>query len=136
MAGLLNQPQAAAPSPEVTRILIAEKKILAQPQIAGELASMMKAASDPADGIAQATIFLLKQIFSKAKETPSSVIVPAMQRVTVDVARVGQAAGLFKITPDLIRKAVQIEMQMFVQSAKSKSQGAVPAAAAPQPAGV
>lgn len=124
-------------TPEVTRIVIAAKKILAQPQAAQQLVQMMKVAGDPANGVAQATIFLLKQLYEKSKGTlPPKAIVPAAQEIIVDVARLGAAAGLFKLSPELVKQAVLIAIQLFTQEAKAmQQQKAAPAQlAAPAPA--
>lgn len=133
------QPQKRATSPESQRIVIAAKKVMAQPQVAQQLVAMMKSAADPATGIAQATIFLVKQLYEKSKGTmPAKSIVPAAQEILVDIMRLGQAAGLFKITPDLVKQAVQLAIQTFTQSVKAQQPAAVeqPAPAAPQAAPV
>lgn len=126
------QPQRRAISPESQRIVIAAKKIMAQPQIAQQIVQMMKSSPDPATGIAQATIFLMKQLYEKSKGTmPTKAIVPAAQEILVDIMRLGQSAGLFKITPELVKQAVQLAIQMFTQSVKAQQ----PAAAEPPAAG-
>ena len=145
MPGLVNQaapsaqpqPSQRAVTPESDRIVIAAKKIMAQPEVAQHLVQMMKTAADPATGIAQATIFLVKQLYEKSQGSmPPKAIVPAAQEILVDIMRLGQTAGLFKITPDLVKQAVKIAIQMFTQSVKGQEpQGGAPAqAAAPQPA--
>lgn len=133
------QPKKPAPeTPEVTRGVIVAKKIMAQPVVAKQLVETMRAAGDPATGIAQATIFIVKQLYEKSKGTlPTKAIVPLAQRVLVDVMRLGAAAGLFKITPDLLKQAVMIAVKMFTESVKQPVAQPAPAqspASAAQPA--
>lgn len=128
-----------AMSPEATRIVIAAKKIMAQPQIAQQLVAMMKAAGDPAKGIAQVVFFLMKQLFEKSKGTlPPAAIVPAAQEIIVDVMKLGATAGLFKPSKELAMQVVQVAREMFkaqFQSQPAAQPPAQPAApAAPQPA--
>ena len=132
MAGLINEKgKPAAPSGEVARVVIAAKKILSQPEIAQHVVDLMKNGGDPATSIAEATIFLMTQLYQKSNGTmPPKVMVPAAQRVMVDIARLGQAAGLFKITPELIKAAVKIAIDKLHEKTKAQ-QG--PAPAAPQP---
>lgn len=106
------QPQKRQTSPETQRIVIAGKKILAQPEIARQIVQMMKAESDPATGIAKATVFLVRQILQKAKGAPPEAIIPAAQEILIDVAKVGAAAGLFKFSPELIGQAAKLAYQM------------------------
>lgn len=121
-------------SPETTRLVIAAKKILAQPTVAKLVVRAMKEAGDPASGLAQATLYLLSQVLGKAKNPPREAIVPAAQEMMVDVAKLGQAAGLFKITPDLIKKAVMIAVKMVVEHGASMGKQAPPKQPPQQPA--
>ena len=114
-----------ATSPDSERVVIAAKKIMAQPQVAQHLVQIMQSESDPATGIAQATIFIMKQLYEKSGGTmPPKAIIPAAQEILVDVMRLGQSAGLFKITPELTKQAVQRAIQMFTESVKAQEQPA------------
>ena len=137
MAGIVNQavqqqPQQTKPAPEtpeVTRGVIAAKKALAQKPIAQNILAMMQAAPDPATGIAQATIFLVKQLYEKSKGTmPTKSIVPIAQRVLVDVIKLGVAAGLFKYTPDLVKQAAMKAIELFKASVQPQQPAPQPAA--------
>lgn len=144
MAGLIQQqmsaPQAAQQQAggeidsDVTRVLIAAKKVLAQPQIANEVVNQIKSAPDPASGIAMAAIYLMKALIEKSKGSmPPKAIAPALLKILVDIARVGQSRGLFQISPDLLVKAGQVARQMIAD--KLKQLQAQPAAPQ-QPMGV
>lgn len=130
--------QKKAITPEAQRVVIAAKKVLAQPDIAKQLVEQMRLAQDPATGIAQATILVMKQLYVKSEGSmPAEAIVPAATAVIVDVAKLGAAAGLFKLTPELVKQAAQIAIQMFTEEVNAKQQQmaqAQPAQAAAQPA--
>lgn len=122
-------------TPDMQRIEIAAKKVLAKPEVAKAVVGMIRGAGDPARGIAQATIFVMKQLGSMAKGAmPTQAVVPAAQQVLVDVAKLGAAAKLYKITPELIKQAAMLAIQMFTQSVQAKKQQAPAQAPAPQPA--
>jgi hypothetical protein len=121
-------------SPATTRLVIAAKKILAQPAVAKLVVSAMEQAGDPAQGIAEATLYLLGQVLMKSKSPPREAIVPAAQEMMVDVAKLGQAAGLFKITPDLIKKAVMIAVKMVMEHGAKMGKQAPPKQPPQQPA--
>lgn len=130
-------PATAQADPVVTRIEIAAKKILADPKSAQQFVQMMKAAGDPAKGIAQVTVLLMRHLFTASKKTmPLQALMPAAQKVVVDVARVGAGAKLFKLTPDIIRQAAEQVFQIMQQAAKAKQaqQQQAPAAQPEQPA--
>lgn len=125
------KPQANA-DPVVTRVVIAGKKILANPEIAKRIIGMMKAAGDPAAAIAQALVFLMKQIFSASQGMPPKAIVPAAQQLIGDVARLGTAAGLFKATPEIVKQAALQAIKMFLEQAKQMGVQQAQPAAQPQ----
>lgn len=131
------QPEQQPSDPMVTRLVIAAKKILAMPQVAQHIVQVIKSAGDPAKGVAQGTIFLMQQVFSKVKGTIPPAVIPKMvQQVLPDVMNLGAHAGLLQASPDLIKQAVAMFAQMFQQSAKAKAgqQPAQPAEPAAQPA--
>ena len=143
MAGIVDQAmqkqmpakaQAKQETPEVTRIVIAAKKILAQPEIAKKIVQMLRAAQDPATGIAQATLFLMKQLYEKSNGTmPAEAIGPAMQQVMVDIVKIGVAAKVFAYSTDLVQQAMKMAIQKFAGAAQQPAaeQPAQPAAAMP-----
>lgn len=129
------QPQKRVLSPESQRIVIAAKKVMAQPEVAQQLIGMMKSAADPATGIAQATIFLVKQLYEKSKGTmPPSAIAPAAQEILVDIVRLGVSAKIFEFSADLVKQAATMAIKMFKDSVKPAAQPAAqPAAPAAMP---
>ena len=130
------QPQKRVLSPESQRIVIAAKKVMAQPEVAQQLIAMMKSAADPATGIAQATIFLVKQLYEKSKGTmPPKAIAPAAQEILVDIVRLGVSAKIFEFSADLVKQAAMMAIKMFKDSLPKQQPPAQPAAqpAAPAP---
>lgn len=133
---------AAAPGeqktdPAVQRVVIAAKKLLATPEIADHIVQMLKAEQDPATAIAKATIFLMQQLIEKSSNTmPPKAIVPAGIQVAMDIARIGQAAGVFKVTEEIMQKALEVARSMFPQPGAQPGQPpAAPAGAPAQPMG-
>ena len=129
MAGLIQQqmpaPQAAQQQAgsdldsSAMRVLIAGKKALTQPEIANQVVNQMKSAPDPASGIAMAALYLMKALIEKSKGSiPKAAIAPALLKILVDIARVGQSKGLFRISPDLLVKAAQVARQMIADKLK------------------
>lgn len=130
------QPQSQGEDPNVNRILIAAKKVLAMPQIAQQIVQIMKASPDPATGIAQAMVFLMKALYEKSKGTmPQSAIPMAAAGILADVARLGEAAGLFQLSPQLLMDAGKKSMAMLRgQQAQAPAQPAAQPPMQPPPA--
>mgnify|MGYP001590940036 CR=1 FL=1 len=131
----VQQEKPAAPrkeTPEVTRGVIAAKKILALPDVSKHIVQMMQSAPNPATGIAQAVIFVMQQLYAKSNGTlPPQAMVPVAQQVLVDVMKIGVAAGLFKYTPDLVKQATTLALQMAKEAVKQQpAPEAMPAAPA------
>lgn len=118
---------------EGKRLLVAAKKLLANKAVAKNLVEMMRSAEDPAAGLAQATISLMRSLLEQAggMQFPPKVIVAVGAEVMSLIAAFGASAKLFKLTPDLIKQAIALA----AQSLKGPAQGAAqPAAPAAQPA--
>lgn len=125
MAGLIQQAQAPQASQQpgkadpaaVDRIVIAAKQVLTQ--IAPQLIQMMKGAGDPVRGLAQTLIFVMMQLYQKSQGSmPAEAIVPAAQQIIDDIAKIGEAGGLFKSSPDLLKKAMAVAAQLFMRQNK------------------
>lgn len=143
MAGLIQNAQASQqPAPKadpaaVDRIVIAAKQVLAQ--VGPQLLQMMKSAGDPVRGVAQALIFVLMQLYEKSKGSlPPDAIVPAAQQIVDDIAKIGEAGGLFKSSPDLLKRSMAVAAQLFMRQNKmdpkaimAQAKGGAPAPAAP-----
>jgi hypothetical protein len=115
--------QSPAQNPVVQRVEIAAKKILAQPQVAKQIiAIIQQAQGNPAQGIAQATIFLLKLVFGKAKGLPQQAIPACIAAVAIDVARAGSSAGLYQLTPELAKEGAMVALQMYAAKVKERAQ--------------
>jgi len=130
MAGLIAQARTAVKQDDVDRVVIAAKKILAQ--FGSQILSMMREVNDPVKALAQATLFVLKQIYDKSQGAiPMQALGPAGKEIMADLARIGEAGGLFKASPDIIRRATIMAVQLFVQLTKTKPATAPQATQAP-----
>ena len=117
MAGLINQSQYSANPADVQRVVISAKKILTQ--ISPQILAMMKDAGDPVRAIAQATLFLMRQLYQKSQGSiPPQALAPAAQEVMTDIAKIGEAGGLFKATPQILQAAFKMAVQLFMQQEK------------------
>ena len=138
-------------SPEALRIVISAKKLLAQPTVLKSILDIMKKSGQPALALANATVFLMKELLKSAKGAPPRAVVEAAQEVMVDIAKIGANAGLFKVTPEIIKNAVLLAVRLSMEAAKAKraqppaqpapqqprqQPAAAPAAPAAQPMGV
>ena len=138
-------------SPETLRIVIAAKRLLSQPTVLKSILDIMKKSGQPALALANATVFLMKELLKSAKGAPPRAVVEAAQEVMVDIAKIGANAGLFKVTPEIIKNAVLLAVRLSMEAAKAKraqppaqpapqqprqQPAAAPAAPAAQPMGV
>lgn len=130
------QPAQTQADPQATetykKLGLAAIKIVYDPKISQQLLVILKSVKDPADGIAQATTAILKEMQQQIKGAPPNVIYAIAPALAVMVAEIGHAAGVLQPTPQLIRQALQLVVQKNAQPAP-----AAPAAPAPaQPAGL
>ena len=150
MPGLIEQkmPQEAAPQPgqppaapqqgqqadpkAVERVVLAALKILHDPKITPQILQMMKAAGDPVQALAQATLLVMRQLFAKSKQTiPPEVLGVAGVEVMDELAMIANKAGLYKITPQILQQAVQAAVEQFkAEAAKQTAKPAAPVAPA------
>lgn len=134
-------PQSApAPAPQqgmdkiVQRIVTAATMAMNEPQTEQQILTMVKSSGDPVQGLAQATVTLMKALFAKSNKTmPPQAIGPAGQQVMLVIAKAAEAAGILKVTPQLIKQAMAAAVQMIGQAQQAPTQTA-PAAAPAAPA--
>lgn len=113
--------QAAKVNPVVDRVRIAARKILAAPNVAKQVVNIIRQSAGP-QGIANATIFLLQLVFSKAKSVPQQSIPECIANVAMDVAALGESARLYKLTPEMAKQAAMVAMKMYFDRLKQRSQ--------------
>lgn len=137
-------PRAAAPQPSaqvdpkiIQRIVTAATVALNQDAIEQQIIQTVKAAGNPAQGLAQATVTLMKALYAKSNKTmPPQAIGPAGKEVMLVIAKACEAAGIFKITPQLIQQALAAAVQMLQAAQAAPAQPAAQVPAAPQAAPV
>ena len=122
----------------VQRIVAAAHMLLNNAQVEQQIIQMVKSAQDPVQGLAQATLFLMKTLFDKSKGTmPPAAVFPAAGQVIGVIAKMCEAAGILKASPQLLEQASQMLLQLMQQEKATQPQQpaqAAPAApAAPQP---
>lgn len=145
-AGAPPQAGAAPDQKKVEVVVMAATKIIHDPKVRASLLKMMQTVGDPAQAIAQATYTVMKQLVVEFKQKiPPDVLGAASLYVLNLVAELGERAGLFKASPELLGQAAKIGMDLFRKEQASAQQpaGAEPAAAPaaepatePAPAGV
>lgn len=122
------QTQADPKAVETFRKLgIAAMKIVYDPKISQQLLEILKAAGDPAKGIAQATSSILGQMKEKTQGANPNVVYAIAPVLAMMVAEIGEHAGLFKASQQIVQQALQIV-------AKQGDTPPAQSAAAPAPA--
>lgn len=107
----------------VQRVVIAATKLIHTPQISQQLLKMLKASQDPAAGLAQTTVFVMKTLIEQSKGSiQPQAIVPAGKEVIGLLAELAQAAGLFKVDDKIIAKAMVIIAQGLKLAAQKQQQ--------------
>ena len=118
----------------VERVVIAATRIIHDPKVKPQLIALMQKAGDPVQALVEAVFLIMRQIIEKSGKTvPSDVLGAAAYQVLNLVGELAQAAGLFKVTPELIQQAAQAGLQRLQQEA-SAGPAQPEAAPAPQPA--
>lgn len=114
----------------VSRIVTAATMAMNQPQTEQQILQMVKSSADPVQGLAQATVALMKALFAKSNKTmPPQAIGPAGKQVMLVIAQACQSAGILKVTPQLVQQAMAAAVKM-IGSAQPQAP-ATPAPAAP-----
>lgn len=105
------------------RIVMAAMKALYDPQTGPKIMGMVKAAKDPAQGLAQATIVLLTEFVKIANGTMrAELIVPAAKYILILIAEMADAAGLTQ-GPEVVGAAMKLLM-VQIKEAVSPGKGA------------
>lgn len=130
-------PQAPAQAPQqgmdkiIQRIVTAATMAMNQPQTEQQILQMVKASGDPVQGLAQATVALMKALFAKSNRTmPPQAVGPAGKQVMLVIAQACQSAGILKVTPQLVQQAMAAAVKM-IGSPQAAPQAAPTAPAAP-----
>ena len=129
-------PQAQAPAQggdQSKRIVTAALMLLNQDAFEKQIIQMIQGAQDPAQGIAQAFVFVLRTIHEKAKGMPMQALGQAGQPILQEILKLAEAARVIQISPELLQAVMQAVKAALAPAAP---QGA-PAAQPPmQPQGV
>ena len=113
--------------PAVERVVFAAMKIIYDKGIMQNLLKILRS-GDPAEGLAQGTLFVMKGLFEASKGTlPPKAFLPAVQMVMPLIAELGEAAGIATADEALVKKAAVL----FAQKVKAEAQGAQGAPTAP-----
>jgi hypothetical protein len=116
MAGLIQNAQ--QPDPKIVqRIVMAATMALNQQDVEQQMLQAVKTSGDPARGLAQALVMLMKILYEKSKRTmPMRAAVQAALQVLVMIAKSCESAGLLKVSPQLIKQAGANAVQLLKQS--------------------
>jgi hypothetical protein len=124
----------------IERTVFAGLKVIHTPQVKQQLLQIMKSAPDPSQGIAEATYLVMSQLYEKSgRKIPADALGAASMYILQEIAQLGEAAKLFKATPEMVQGAVKIGMQKLQNAQQQPAQEApveeAPAAEAAAPAG-
>src|SRR5690242_11191205 len=94
------------------RLVMGALSLLNRDAIEKPILQLVKSSPDPAQGLAQATVLLVKILSDKMKGTPpQQAVLPAVGQILGVVARMCQSAGVLKASPQLMDKAIQVFLQ-------------------------
>ena len=125
----MNPAPQGAPAPGgmdkiIQRIVTAATMAMNQDATEQQMLQLVKSAGDPVQGLAQATVTLMKALFAKSNKTmPPQAIGPAGKQVMLVIAQACQAAGILKVTPQLIQQAMAAAVKM-IGAAQAPAQAA------------
>jgi hypothetical protein len=106
------QQQAGASAQVVERIVAAAMTLLNNDTVEQQIVQMVSSSPDPAQGVAQAAVFIMKALHEKSKGTlPSSP--EAFLRIIAEIIKIAKAAGIIKDDdPQLIDQVLEAASQM------------------------
>lgn len=135
-------PQVGAPQgggDPVQRIVTAAIMLLNQDAFEQHVIEMVRSAQDPAQGVAQAFLFLLRTLQEKSKGMPMQALGQASQQILQELLKMMAAARVVQMSPQFLQQVMQAVKAVLApqQSAAPTAQPAAPAAQpAAQPQGV
>ena len=131
-------PQDADPRVMYQKMVMAARKIIFDPKASKGLVEIMqKLASDPAAGVAQATMTVLGGMKEKMKGGKPNMVNAVAPVVVAELFALGSAAGIFKATPQLVQQAVAlVKQELAKKPAQPAQQPPAEPAAQPAPKGL
>ena len=121
-------------------VLSAMKLLYSDKGTVGRVVQMVEQAETPAEGVAMATLTVLKNLFDRAKGDGKTLVPGAAKHVAVEVARIAFEAG---VIPDddlkVVQEALAVIQQEAQQPPEQTGQGQQPPPQeqqAPQQAGI
>jgi hypothetical protein len=96
----------------VERIVAAAMTLLNNDTVEQQIVQMVSSSPDPAQGVAQAAVFIMKALHEKSKGTlPSSP--EAFLRIIAEIIKIAKAAGIIKEDdPQLIDQVLEAASQL------------------------
>lgn len=125
------KPQAGAPAqPDpkgmgtiYRKLGIAAMDIIYDQKASAGIVQMLKTSGDPPHAVAQAAVGVLQRLKDQIKGVPPSTVYIIAPAVIVFICELGDAAGLFKASPQLVAQAtVILEGQLQGQGAPAEEQ--------------
>lgn len=121
------------------RIVTAALMLLNQDAFEKQIIQMIQGAQDPAQGIAQAFVFVLRTLHEKSKGMPMQVLGQAGQPILQEILKLAEAAKVIQISPELLQAVMQA-VKAALAPAAPQGAPAAPTQGAPaapmQPQGV
>lgn len=127
---------------DARKIATAARLVIAQPSVAPQLAKILRSAPTPAQGVAEAVVFLMTALYRKSNDTmPLRAMVQAVTMnggVLDDIAALGVASKFFALPKDWKKQALAATLALFKQKFGGQQAAAPATQAMPvaQPAGV
>jgi hypothetical protein len=129
------QPPAQGGDPS-KRIVTAALMLLNQDAFEKQIIAMIQGAQDPAQGIAQAFVFVLRALHEKSNGMPMQALGQAGQPILQEILKLAEAAKVIQISPELLQAVMQAVKSALSGQGASGVAPAAPATPAPaaQPA--
>jgi hypothetical protein len=119
-------PQAAQGGDPVQRIVTAALMLLNQDAFEKQIVDTIQSSQDPAQGVAQAFLLVLRVLHEKSKGLPMQALGQASQPILQEILKMAEAAHVVQMTPQFLQQVMQA-----VKAALSAQTGA----AQPNPLG-
>jgi hypothetical protein len=110
--------------------------LLNQDAFEKQVIQMIQGAQDPAQGIAQAFVFVLRTVHEKSKGMPMQALGQAGQPILQEILKLAEAANVIQITPELLQAVKAALSPAAPQGAPGAPAPQAAPAAPAQPQGV
>jgi hypothetical protein len=102
--------------------------LLNQDQVEQHVLDIIKSAQDPAQGVAQALVFILRTLKEKSNGMPMQALGQASHQILAEILKMAEAAQVVQVTPEFLRAVMQA-----IKGVLGPQQQPAPAAPAGQP---